>query len=270
MKRTFEFDDIAALDASLKNLRRYNQAMYISVDEKFLDNDLAEQYFNAEEGSEQELAFERMIGAAAILACNVNPDIPQEYKLKVGNRMQRESLSAYRAAKVDFLYYSGRLGVPIKAETEREKRHKEIAIVGKTHYLKKATKIIKKRSIHLAEREGIKSLIGELTDSKPIIKWTTRGIMWATSLIPDRVKNEVKEKGKEVFEKTANIIEKNVERFTKTPFGSKVENVMKTKVAPIVERGVQKVAIACSTVKQKFKSSWTKFKSVLDHLDGKK
>ena len=45
MIRTFEFDDIAAVDASLKNLRRYNQAMYISVDEKLIDNDLAELYF---------------------------------------------------------------------------------------------------------------------------------------------------------------------------------------------------------------------------------
>ena len=112
MIRTFEFDDIAAVDASLKNLRRYNQAMYISVDEKFIDNDLAELYFRAEEGSQEEIALEKMIGAAAIHACNDNPDIPQKYKQKVGNRMQREFLSSFRASKVDFLYHSGQLGMP--------------------------------------------------------------------------------------------------------------------------------------------------------------
>ena len=112
MIRTFEFDDIAAVEASLKNLRRYNQAMYISVDEKLIDNDLAELYFRAEEGSKEEVAIEKMIGAAAIQVCNDNPDIPQKYKQQVGNRMQREFLSAFRASKVDFFYHSGKFGMP--------------------------------------------------------------------------------------------------------------------------------------------------------------
>lgn len=85
--------------------------------------------------------------------------------------------------------------------------------------------------------------------------------MWATSLIPDSVKNKVKATAKNAFEETANIIEKNVERFANTSFGSKVVNVMNTKVAPIIERGVEKVVAACSTVKQKAKSWLTKAKS---------
>lgn len=72
MIRTIEFDDIAALEASLKNLRRYNQAMYISVDEAFINNELAESYFRAEESSADEISLEKMIGAAAIKACNDN------------------------------------------------------------------------------------------------------------------------------------------------------------------------------------------------------
>lgn len=263
MIRTFEFDDIAAVEASLKNLRRYNQAMYISVDEKFIDNEMAELYFRAEEGSDKKIALEKMIGAAAIQACNDNPDIPQKYKQKVGNRMQREFISALRAADVDWQYYSGQFGMPtlVQAEKEREKRHKEIAIVGKTHYLNKATKIIRRRSIRIAEREGIRKVLEVITDNEPTIKWTTRAAMWATSLIPDSVKNKVKATAKNAFEETANIIEKNVERFANTSFGSKVVNVMNTKVAPIIERGVEKVVAACSTVKQKAKSLLTKAKS---------
>ena len=263
MIRTFEFDDIAAVEASLKNLRRYNQAMYISVDEKLIDNDLAELYFRAEEGSKEEVAIEKMIGAAAIQACNDNPDIPQKYKQQVGNRMQREFLSAFRASKVDFFYHSGKFGMPttILAEKERERRHKEIAIVGKTHYLDKATKIIRRRSIRLAEKEGIRKVVETITDKELTIRLVTQATLCVASLIPESVKNEAKTVAKNVFEKTANVIEKNVERFANTPFGSKVINIMNTKVAPMIERGVEKVAEVCSTVKQKAKSFWTKVKS---------
>lgn len=263
MIRTIEFDDIAAVEASLKNLRRYNQAMYISVDEAFINNELAELYFRAEESSADEISFEKMIGAAAIKACNDNPDIPQEYKQKVGNRMQRELLSSFRAAKVDFMYYSGQLGMPtsIKAEKERENRHKEIAIVAKTNYINKATKIIRRRSVRIAEKEGFRKALEGLIDNEPTIKWTTRAFMWATSLIPDEVKAKVKETAKTSFEKTATIIEKNVERFANTSFGSKVVKVLNEKVAPVIERGIDKVVETCSKVKQKAKSLWTKVKS---------
>ena len=80
-------------------------------------------------------------------------------------------------------------------------------------------------------------------------------------MIPERVKNKVKATAKEYFEKTANIIEKNIDRFAKTPYGSKVVNVINTKVAPIIERGIENVAQVCSTVKQEIKSAWTKLKS---------
>lgn len=263
MIRTFEFDDIAAVDASLKNLRRYNQAMYISVDENLIDKDLAERYFRVKEGSKEEIALEKMIGAAAIQACNDNHDIPQKYKQKVGNRMQREFLSSFRASKVDFLYYSGQFGMPTTtlAEKERERRHKEIAIVGKTHYIDKATKVIRRRSIRLVEKEGIRKVFEVITDNEPTVKWASRAVLWTASLIPDSIKNKAKETAKRAFEKTANIIEKNVERFSNTSFGSKVVNLLNTKIAPIMEKGIDKVSAACSIVKQKTKSWWTRTKS---------
>jgi hypothetical protein len=59
-------------------------------------------------------------------------------------------------------------------------------------------------------------------------------------LIPERVKNKVKATAKEYFEKTAKIIEKNIDSFCKnTPYGSKVVNVINTKVAPIIERALK-------------------------------
>ena len=154
----------------------------------------------------------------------------KEYiEFNLDDKENKELLSSFRAAKVDFMYYSGQLGMPtsIKAEKEREKRHKEIAIVAKTNYINKATKIIRRRSVRIAEKEGVRKVLEVLTDSEPTIKWTTRVIMWATSLIPDEVKDKVKETSIIAIERTAAIVNKNIERFANTHFGSKVVKVMK-------------------------------------------
>ena len=83
----------------------------------------------------------------------------------------------------------------------------------------------------------------------------------ATSLIPDEVKDKVKETSIIAIERTAAIVNKNIERFANTHFGSKVVKVMNEKVTPVIQRGVEKVAEICSQVKQKAKSMWTKIKS---------
>ena len=266
MKRTFEFDDIAAVDMALTNLRLYNRAMYISVDEKTIDklvcNKLIEEYFRATR-SEKAAELEKVIGAAAIQDCNDNPNIPQKCKQKVGNRMQRELLAAVRAAKVDFLYASGELGQPLEAEKEREKRHKEIAIVGKAHYLKKAKARIHRVSSRIAQKEVICRILKELTDNTFVVKWVTRAIMLAVRLIPDSVKTKVKERAKEVFEKTANIIERGVEKFKETPAGSKVMELLETKVAPVINRGIDTVQRVISQGKIVFRRVNTRIKSRL-------
>lgn len=263
MKQIIIFDDLSAIEVGLKNLRRYNQAMYISVDDALIDDSLASLYFRAEQDSDI-ISLEKIIGASAIQACNDNPDIPSKYKQKVGNRMQREFLSAFRAARVDFQYHSGKFGVPasIEAERERERRHKEISIVSKTAYLDKATKLAKRIPERTFKRDIVRKLWDTVTDNSSVAKWATRATMWAGRLIPDSVKVEVKKTANDFFEKTATIIEKNVERFSNTSFGSKVVKVLNEKVAPVIERGVDKVIEACSKVKQAAKSVWTKVKSI--------
>jgi hypothetical protein len=44
----------------------------------------------------------------------------------------------------------------------------------KTHYLDKATKIIRNRSIRLVEKEGISKIIEVIITEEPTIKWTTQ------------------------------------------------------------------------------------------------
>lgn len=264
MKKVFVFDDVCAVEIALGNLRRYNHAMYISLDEEYIDQDVAERYFRAKEDSEEKMQLRKQIRAAAIMSCNDNSDIPEKYKRKVGDRMSREFVSAMDAAVVDFQYFSGEFGMPgsIDAEAEREKRHKEISIVRKTHYIDKATKQLRKSGIRIIEKEGIKTIFEvAINDSPDVIKWSTRATMFATKLIPESVKEATKQTATKAFENTANIIDKNIERFEKTSFGSKVKNVMETKVAPVVQKGYEKVSELASSVGRELKSLWTKAKS---------
>lgn len=264
MKKTFEFDDIVAVEIALANLRRYNQAMYISLDDSHIDNEIAEKYFRAPDGSEEKLILRKAIRAAAIMSCNDNPDIPDKYKRKVGDRMSREFVSLMDAAAIDFQYFSGEFGMPgtSKAEKEREKRHKEIAIVRKTHFIDKTTKKIRKRGLRIVEKSGIEKIILIGIEEEPVARWTARSIMWASDLIPGEVKKKIKEKAEDAWEKASNTINRHIERFERTSFGSKVKTVMENKVMPVVEKGYNKVADACSSLKNKAKSLWTKTKSI--------
>lgn len=263
MKKTFEFDDIVAVEIALGNLRRYNQAMYISLDNSHIDNEIAEKYFRALDGSEEKINLRKAIRASAIMSCNDNPDIPDKYKRKVGDRMSREYVSAMDAAAIDFQYFSGEFGMPgtVEAEKEREKRHKEIAIVRKTHYIDKTTKQIRKRGFRVVEKSGIETIISVVTDDVPTVKWTTRVIMFVSRLIPDDVKIKIKEKAENAWEKASNTINRHIERFEQTPLGSKLKNVMENKVTPVIEKGYNRVADVCSSIKNKAKSLWTKAKS---------
>lgn len=264
MKKVFEFDDVCAVEIALGNLRRYNQAMYISLDEGHIDKYIAEEYFRVKDGSDEKLQLRKQIRAAAIMSCNDNPDIPEKYKRKVGDRMSREFVSAMDAAAVDFQYFSCEFGMPgsVKAEEEREKRHKQIAIVRKTHFIDKATKQIRKTGVRIVEKEGIQTVLEFATDNEPVVKWTTKALMITSRFVPDSVKEATKRTATKAFEKANNIIDKNIERFEKTSFGSKVKNVMETKVAPVVEKGYEKVSEFCSTVKQKANSFMTGLKSI--------
>ncbi|MBQ0057514.1 MAG: hypothetical protein KBT20_07650 [Bacteroidales bacterium] len=264
VKKEFEFDDCVAVDAGLKNLRRYNQAMYISLDQEYIDSSLVEKYFRAEEGSVEEAVYEDALSAAAICCCNDDPDIPQKYKKKVGDRMHREYIASLRASKVDFLFHSGELGMPTtrEAEHEREARHKDIAIVQKAHYLDKVTKTIRKRGTRIVQKEGIKTVLEVVTDNEPTIKWTTRILMCATSLIPQKVKEKTKETANKAYEYVANTVSYHASRLANTTVGQKVLDVYEKKVEPVLKKGYEVVSKTCSTIAQGVKSMWKRLKSI--------
>jgi len=263
MKKVFEFDDACGMEIALKNLRRYNQAMYISVDEKHIDSNLAEKFFRSKEGSEERLQLRKVIRAAAIMSCNDNPDIPSKYKQKVGDRMSREFVSSMEAAAVDFQYFSGEFGMPgtPKAEEEREKRHKEIAIVRKTHFIDRTTKKIRKGGFRIVEKKGLEGIISIIVDDEPTIKYGAKISGILIGIIPDDFKEKAKQKTEELFEKAGNALDTCKEKFEHTSFGRKAIDVYEKKVEPVIQKGYDKVSSFCSTVKQEAKRLWTGLKS---------
>lgn len=264
MKKWVEIDERAAIESALNNLRRYNRAMYISLDVSALNEtkSIVEKYFVASEGSNEAITLEKLIGRAAIEAVYNNRDVPKKYKKKVAERTAREYIGACKAAKVDYDYTTLAYGSGLKAEQERERRHKEIAVLKNYHYLEKVTNKIRKAPTRIAKKATISTIVDTITDEKDETRWAKRAIYFLTDLIPDRVKDTVKDTAKKGFEKTANIIDKAVIRFENTSMGQKVSTFMREKVDPIVERGVNKVIEITSTIKQKVKSGWTAFKSV--------
>jgi hypothetical protein len=59
----------------------------ISVDEKLIDNELAELYFRTTEGSKEEAALEKLIGASAIQDVMITQISHKDTNKRVGNRM---------------------------------------------------------------------------------------------------------------------------------------------------------------------------------------
>lgn len=243
--RTFELDDCAAIETSLNNLRIYNRAMYLSLEAKEINAniEIIEQYFQAEEGSEQETALLNTIGASIIRACNDDPAILQQDKVKAGNRMQREFRSALLASKVDYLYETGKFGMPntLPAIKERELRLKEIALVEKANFIDRASKRLRKIGKGLALGGALTGVLREVIDSDVRVRWTRRAIMWTVSLIPPKVKTAIKEKATELMHKAEGIIDTCTQKFEQTTFGRKVKQVMSEKVAPILKKGINAI-----------------------------
>lgn len=258
----FCFDDQASVEAALKCMRRYNRAMYLSVYDSYIDDTLLKEYFEVEDGAEREEVLENAIGAAAIRCCFSDPAISEENKEKCASRMQREFIAAARAAKVEYLYQSGRLGVPIVAEQEREARLKEIAIVQKATYIDKASIAIRRMGKNILAREGIQAILDTFIDSEPTCRFCRRAVMWTWRLIPQGVKDAVKKTAVTAFEKVANVIGRGIERFEQTKVGQKVKRFMETKVEPVLQKGYEKVAAFADKVKDKVKFGWRKLKSI--------
>lgn len=285
----YNFDERAAIEAGLRALITYNKAMAFSVDEKFIDSDIIEQYFKAEDENKA-ADLEKIIGASAVKACYDNPDILR--KKHNSQLMASQFLDACRAAKIEYEYNTGKYGVGLKAEAEYKKRQEEHRIVTTATYIEKAKHDIKrlparilksgvKRAIvpvvvgHIAASgalgtaiAGASVTIASVTISAPLVIGAVVGtaITLAAEAVwrftPPAVKKKIKDTIHTVAQKAEAAIERAVEKFENTTIGKKVKYVMEEKVAPFINRGAEIVEHAYETVKSTVKSGWTRLISL--------
>lgn len=285
MKKNYSIEEKIAVEEGLKALYIYNKAMKFSLDEAYIDANVLSEYFLSDD-RQFCIDCEKKIGAAAIRYCYDNPDILQKDKNArlICNQMQE----AVRGAKIEAEYNMGKYGIGKIAEAERERRKRENSVVQKAVFIEKAKNTILKTPLNAAKSGMAKKVapyivtallshgvisaptvtVLGLSISTPFVVSVAvmagMGIAYeaASRLIPSQVKEKIKAKGREMMEKTANVIEKNVERFEHTEVGQRVSSFVREKVAPIVSKGVESVNAAYDKVKAKANSMWTKFKSL--------
>lgn len=285
MKKNFSIEEKIAVEEGLKALYIYNKAMKFSLDEAYIDANVLSEYFLSDD-KQFCIDCEKKIGAAAIRYCYDNPDILQKEKNArlICNQMQE----AVRGAKIEAEYNMGKYGIGKIAEAERERRKRENSVVQKAVFIEKAKNTILKTPLNAAKSGMAKKVapyivtallshgvisaptvtVLGLSISTPFVVSVAvmagMGIAYeaASRLIPSQVKEKIKAKGREMMEKTANVIEKNVERFEHTEVGQRVSSFVREKVAPIVSKGVESVNAAYDKVKAKANSMWTKLKSL--------
>ena len=286
MKKNYSIEEKIAVEEGLKALYIYNKAMKFSLDEAYIDANVLSEYFLSDD-KQFCIDCEKKIGAAAIRYCYDNPDILQ--KEKNARLMCDQMQEAVRGAKIEAEYNMGKYGVGKIAEAERERRKRENSVVQKVVFIEKAKNTIQKTPLNAAKSGMVKNVITPsivtallshgvisaptvtvlgLSVSTPCVVGVAvmagMGIAYeaASRLIPSQVKENMKAKGREMMEKTANVIAKNVERFEHTEVGQRVSSFVREKVAPIVSKGVESVNAAYDKVKAKANSMWTKFKSL--------
>ena len=240
MKKNYSIEEKIAVEEGLKALYIYNKAMKFSLDEAYIDANVLSEYFLSDD-KQFCIDCEKKIGAAAIRYCYDNPDILQ--KEKNARLMCDQMQEAVRGAKIEAEYNMGKYGVGKIAEAERERRKRENSVVQKVVFIEKAKNTIQKTPLNAAKSGMVKNVITPsivtallshgvisaptvtvlgLSVSTPFVVGVAvmagMGIAYeaASRLIPSQVKENIKAKGREMMEKAANVIEKNVERFEHT------------------------------------------------------
>ena len=292
-KRNYNYDELAALEAGLQALRRYNRVMLISGDEEHLSNPIIEKYILAERNSAEEKEYARLAIQAMKDFYLSHPDIPKRNRARCAERGGKEFFQVLEGAKVDVLYETGKLGVGTKAIEKRQQLQEENSIVAKAAQLQKMKDRIKRLPRRITIRQGVK-LLGASISSTAVWSATSSSLTSiaaalglgasaaaavpaiaataavgvtciavdvAVSLIPKSVKKKIKDKGHELMQKASDTVEKAVRRFESTPTGQKVKKVIETHVEPVVKKGVEVIKNTYEKVKEKAKSMWTGLKS---------
>jgi hypothetical protein len=235
-----DFSNKAAMTEAMKSLHRYIRSMYISVDLPEFEVSAIDYYFNCDDTKEL-ASYDKMIGAAAIAAIAHNPDIPESTKVRVAQRAAAELQDAFRGAKIDYKFASGKFGVGQESVRKYEREKKENELCRKAAWLdrikrntpRQITKIAAKTEVKAALTAGGFTVGGLIGATIGFATGLAVDALWF--LTPEEKKEKIKDKSVEIAEKcikTVNTVAGGIET---SPVVQEAKALVNDYVAPIIK-----------------------------------
>lgn len=262
-----EFSNKAAMSEALSSLHRYIRSMYISVDLPEFDTSEIEKYFNCED-TIQLATFDKMVGAAAMEAIYADPDIPVKNKGNVAKRAAKELQDAFRGAKVEYEFASGKLGIGQESVRKYERAKKEIYLCRKATWLDKVKRNLPRQAVKQAAKQSVKAALtaGGFSIGGPtgalvgLLTGLAVDAVWY--LTPKSVKNTLKRKAGELAQKSRAIVNTVSQKIKSSPTVQKAQTVVEKYVAPHIRPIYEEAKSVISSATKVARKGWKAFKSI--------
>ena len=296
MRTECYYDERTALQVGLNSLLRYNNAMFLSIDEQCIDIPTITNFFKAKPNSIEERELAKLLVIAVKDTFLTHPDIPEQNRYRCALRGAKEFHMVLEASKNDYLRETGYFGVGLRAEekyNERQKsnlmvRNAAIADMAKQRLMKVPTDILKKQGVkavaafiggalgqlgfHSVAGGTIATIAASLGISTAVLSGGVSLVAGALSVIavdviwgviPDNVKRKAKDNAIQTIEKVGSQIERTTTVLATTSIGKSASNLYHEYVEPIIEKGARKIEEYYDIAKSKIKAGVTRLKSYL-------
>ena len=264
------FGDKAALSESLNMLHRYIRSMYISVDLPKEYVERLEGYFDTED-SARAAHFEKMIRAAAMNAIYSDSEIPRACKYKVAHRASEELVQAFRGAKVEYDYSTGKYGCGQKSAIIYEQKKVAIPLCRKATWIDRVKKNLPKQATKMAAKHGLKASLAGVGLSAGGPLGAALGFCCGLAvdaawyLTPPQKKEAIKKKFGEMAEKAGKIVNAVSKQIKNNPVVQRAKQVVDTYIAPVVrpvyEKAKEVVTAVAHSAGNAIKKGWKVLKS---------
>ncbi len=256
------YSDKAALADAMQSLHRYIRAMYISVDEKIIDEPIVKEYFETS-SAERKVELEKIMAAATVRSVFADPEIPICHKGNVARRAAAEIVEAFSAAKIDYEYCSGKMGTGLAAQRQYEKLKKANKLAQRAAGLRRIVNNIPVTLSKMAAKEGVKAGLAALGmavgsaggPAGALVGFLTGlAVDVVIAFTPQSVKDKVQARAEELAEKAANVVANVGRKLMEVEPIRKTVEYVNTEIIPVVKKTV-------TIVKDKLRVGWKKLKA---------
>lgn len=255
------FSDQSAVSQALATLQGYLAELPATVNMPELDTKAIEEYFTSDD-TERIAQFEKMLGVSAVEAIYNDPNLPKELKFTTAIRGAEEIQDAFRRAKADYEFASGKYGVGGIAVERLETEKKEIALCRKATILERLKDELPKMHDKAKAKMQIAWVLAErcgVPQAAPIAAaiayvYSMGKDVW--KVVPEPVKEVIKTKAKEIARRGLNIVVNVAQRMAKSPIvqmaKSVVESFIPDFLKPEYEAGKKALKPVITHVTNKF------------------